>query len=142
MVTRTYDSSMTLFRTAEAELLSSIKAHLDELRQLQSSADERFGAEDLIYRYYHGSFKVFGIQTITLSIVTLLSRLAPGRELNAAFHTIVEAGTHVEKVAGVKVGLEKRPGFFIPARIDGIGEHVPSPLPGAWASVLYGARLT
>lgn len=48
---------------------------------------------DPIYRYYHQSFKVFGIQRTTLEIVDALKLLLPDRKLNARFARIVSEGT-------------------------------------------------
>jgi hypothetical protein len=51
------------------------------------------GYEDSVYRFYHQSFKVYGLQGSTQSIVQRLQALAPDRPLNPWFVQIVQAGT-------------------------------------------------
>jgi hypothetical protein len=48
---------------------------------------------DPVYRFYHQSFKVFGLQSATLELVGELQALAPDRKLNARFMKIVTEGT-------------------------------------------------
>lgn len=53
----------------ERELLRNIKLRLPELENLLSRVNSHWGYEDLIYRFYHHSNKVYQIQKITQEII-------------------------------------------------------------------------
>ena len=53
---------------AADELLASVKARLPELRELAERIDRGLGAEDLVYRFRHHSFKVYWLQEHTLAM--------------------------------------------------------------------------
>lgn len=72
------------------KLLKSIKDNLPELDDLLKSTDAE---EDMVYRFYHQSFKVYRAQRHTLNIVTKLQTLAPHLPLNDWFMQIVRDGT-------------------------------------------------
>lgn len=76
-------------RKHEEHLLANIKRDLDALRQLLAHAQRDWHAEDFIYRYYHHSFKVFGIQRLTLAMVQALRALLPECPLNTRFARII-----------------------------------------------------
>lgn len=85
---------------AHGVLLSNLKAHLPELEAAYAKyvevkmKDEMHPAEDLIYRFYHYSFKVYRAQQVTEHIVGLLKKVAPaGFELCDWFEEIVKDGT-------------------------------------------------
>src|SRR5438128_2483235 len=80
-------------RPEVATLFKTLKSALPELEELlqQCSSDWRY--EDPIYRFYHQSFKVYGLQSQTLAIVEKLRSLSPDRELNRWFIEIVTQGT-------------------------------------------------
>jgi len=59
------------------ELLKNIKSRLPELEELLTKVNSHWTYEDLIYRYYHHSFKVYYIQGYTEEITKLLKSLAP-----------------------------------------------------------------
>ena len=59
------------------ELLQNIKKHLPELEELLNSVNSDSTYGDLVYRFYHGSFKVYWVQEVTLKIVKALKGLAP-----------------------------------------------------------------
>lgn len=59
------------------ELVRNLKAALPDLEKQLSEASGHWGYEDGMYRFYHQSFKVFGLQERTLSIVETLKKLAP-----------------------------------------------------------------
>lgn len=80
---------------AETELLEKIHANLDTLTGLQKKCDDHWGAEDYIYRFWHGSFKVYGLQDLTQNIVDTLVDLCPqGGQINPWFTDIIAAGTN------------------------------------------------
>ncbi|PYQ31944.1 MAG: hypothetical protein DMF56_02265 [Acidobacteria bacterium] len=105
--------------------------------------------EDSVYRFYHQSFKVFGIQQLTLSIRDALRDLLPGVPLNAQFERIVADGTGktFTMEMNARWDAETRPlleaffhaSYFLDMTIK-YGERLdepPSPLPSGWAAVLY-----
>lgn len=137
-------------RPAETELLGNIQARLDALTALQGECDEHWGAEDAIYRFWHGSFKVYGLQYLTLRIVNALTDLCPqGGSMNPWFTEIVAAGTG--KTFDVAYNqdwvLHTRPlvdayfhaRFMLDMAVKygrELGEP-PDVLPSGWAAVLY-----
>jgi len=77
-----------------SELWDNIKRDLPELRKLQKETREMFGLEDLVYRFYHHSYKAYHARGITRDIVSALERLAPeGTEICSEFRKIVDDGT-------------------------------------------------
>jgi hypothetical protein len=76
----------------DAELLRGIKANLPALRDLLADLSDR-GFEDPIYRFYHHSYKVYGLQNRTEEIVAALRGLLPQRDLDPLFLDIVAEGT-------------------------------------------------
>jgi hypothetical protein len=76
------------------QLLASIKAALPDLETLAGDIDRHGTAEDLIYRFWHQSFKVFWLQDVTSRIVAALEALSPdGSALDDWFTAIVAEGT-------------------------------------------------
>jgi hypothetical protein len=80
-------------RDRESQLLAAVRSALPELQILLDRANSHWEYEDPVYRLYHGSFKVFRLQTFTREIVDALRALLPGVELHDAFKTIVREGT-------------------------------------------------
>lgn len=75
------------------QLLANIKAKLPELETLLEEVSSHWGYEDSIYRFYHHSFKVYGLQNKTRRIVDALRDLAPGgQSLCKEFEEIIKAG--------------------------------------------------
>lgn len=75
------------------ELFAQLKAQLPELEKLVEETDRHWGGEDSFYRFYHQSFKVYGIQAETQKLVEALRKLMPERELNPDFLRIINEGT-------------------------------------------------
>jgi len=133
----------------DARLLTNLKEHLPQLRRLRGEVQYEWGAEDLVYRFYHCSFKVFGIQQLTLAIRDALRELLPDVPMNERFERIIAEGT--EKKFALETNRrwdeETRPlleaffhaNYFLEMAIK-YGEKLdepPSSLPSGWASVLY-----
>jgi hypothetical protein len=78
-------------REKEAALIAAIQANLPALWKLV--ADCRDADEELPYRFYHQSFKVYRAQGYTTEIVKALQALMPSQPLNEWFLTIVAEGT-------------------------------------------------
>lgn len=141
------------------QLLKNIKESLPELDKLleQYSADTSpdmsprspWAYEDPIYRFYHYSFKVFGLQNATVKIVEALKSLLPGQELNKMFEVIIKEGTGKEFNAGMNSDWEKHTRPIIEAffharyflemciKYGKKLDHPPCMLPSGWAAVLY-----
>lgn len=51
------------------------------------------GREHDVYRYYHQSFKVYAIQSLTLAILTALQQLLPDHPLCLPLRRIIDEGT-------------------------------------------------
>jgi hypothetical protein len=63
------------------------------LEKLLERCSTHWEYEDPIYRFYHQSFKVYGLQEQTAEIVSALQSLSPDTSLNTWFMQIVEEGT-------------------------------------------------
>jgi hypothetical protein len=138
----------------EAKLLAMIQKQIPELTALWETVSDHWGYEDHIYRFYHQSFKVFGLQSLTLKIIEALQHLAPHLSLNAWFMQIVSDGTGREFSTEMNERwLEvTRPivEAFLHARyflemVCKYGKELTEPpqsLPSGWAAVLelYGLR--
>ena len=140
---------MSMDRAAEQQLLANIKQHLPELEALMERAQSHWEYEDYVYRYYHHSFKVFGVQSMTSKIAAALRDLLPDAEVNEDFLSIVEAGTgrtfttdmNATWTATTRPLLEA----FFHARfmlemVVKYGRTLDAPpemLPSGWAAVLY-----
>jgi hypothetical protein len=72
-------------------------AHIDELEALLEEVNNKWVYEDLVYRFYHQSFKVYWLGGYTRKISEMLAGLAPeGVEMCEFFCQIVAAGTEKE----------------------------------------------
>jgi hypothetical protein len=80
-------------RPLARELFSNLKDNLPELEKLFEDCPGPWGYEDLIYRFYHQSFKVYNLQKQTVKIVSDLQALLPGATLNDWFSQIIKEGT-------------------------------------------------
>ncbi len=80
-------------RVRESVLLRNIKRDLATLTRLSEGAESHWGSEDLVYRFYHQSFKVFAIQSLTTTLVDALQALLPEATFDERITTIVSEGT-------------------------------------------------
>ena len=74
-------------------LLDEAKRRLPELKALLADISSHWGYEDSIYRFYHQSFKVYRVQTMTQKIVAELQALGPHLKLDPNFLQIIHEGT-------------------------------------------------
>ena len=130
-------------------LFSNLRKELPNLTKLLENCSDHRGYEDVIYRFYHESFKVYRIQDQTLKIVETLKNLLPGRELNKMFLLIVEKGTGMEWSKAVnkhwfEVTRPMLEAFFharyfleMAVKYGGDLEYPPNLLPSGWASLLH-----
>lgn len=133
--------------TEEALLLSLRSARADLAKLLEECSDH-WGYEDPIYRFYHQSFKVYGLQGQTRTIVERLQALAPDRPLNPWFRQIIESGTGKEfRLADNERWTEVthpileaffHARFFLEMAVRYADlQEPPSPLPSGYAAFLY-----
>jgi hypothetical protein len=139
----------------DERLLASLKANLPGLETLLERESSHWGYEDGVYRFYHQSFKVFGLQHSTEEIVAALRSTLPDRQLDSWFLKIVADGTGREfdpLTTNADWLTETRPIveayahalYFLQmaCKYGGSLDAVPSPLPSGWAAILclYGMR--
>lgn len=141
-------------REEEARLLEAIKAMLPELEASLAQTEGPWGCEDGVYRFYHQSFKVYGLQRLTKEVVEALQAIAPERKLDAWFLEIVSEGTNrtFSTAHNQRWLQETRPileaffhAHFMLSMVCQYGrelERPPKLLPSGWAAVLslYGMR--
>ena len=80
-------------RALETALLANVHSQHDALKELLDASSDHWGFEDPVYRFYHQSFKVFGLQKQTDTMVRRLSGLLPDRPLHPWFLEIARQGT-------------------------------------------------
>ncbi len=136
-------------RQEAKDLLSALKNALPSLRALLQEVNGHWGAEDLVYRFYHHSFKVYGLQQETTKMVSALQALAPERELNRWFQQILAEGTgkHWDQEHNRRWLEETRPileAFFharyfleMAVKYGAELDVPPALLPSGWAALLY-----
>ena len=135
---------------ADAQLLANIKRDLDSLTTLADRIKDEWTEGDLVYWFWHQSFKVYGIQDRTLRIVGALEAIAPeGCKLDERFRQIIAEGTgkafeyeHNQRwLAETRPMLEAfwHADFMLRMAVrHGRGlEQAPNLLPSGWAALLY-----
>jgi hypothetical protein len=128
-------------------LLRRIKDALPALEPLLAEIESDH--EDLFYRFYHQSFKVYRLQSVTQTIVEALQRLAPDRALNPSLLEILGQGTGkvFESEHNRRWNETTRPmleafahaRYFLEmvVRYGRTLDEPPMLLPSGWAAVLY-----
>lgn len=132
-------------------ILERLRENAEELEKLYVSLNNEWGLEDTVYRFYHGSFKVYRATSDLQNFWGLIHKVA-GEDLkvDASLTSIVEP--MLDKKFDFKVNqnwdAETRPIiealFHVKYFIDmmykyskELGVEAPSLLPSGWASVLY-----
>jgi hypothetical protein len=141
---------LTELKGKENQLLTNIKANLSALETLLEEISSHWVYEDSIYRFYYQSFKVFGLQHITMRIVDALRDLAPdGPLLCNEFEEIIKEGAggkEFEQEHNEKWTHHTRPfveaffhaKFFLEMVVK-YGKEMKEPpemLPSGWAALL------
>lgn len=132
------------------ELLANIQARWSELAELLDDINSHWVYEDLVYRFYHQSFKVYALQAETRRIVEVLQSLAPsGTALSPMFEEIYQAGASGKQfeiehnqqwTVHTRVFLEAffHAKFFLEMAVK-YGKELqaaPATLPSGWAALL------
>ena len=143
-------NSLTGLKEKENKLLANIKTKLPELEKLLEGISSHWGYEDSIYRFYHHSFKVDGLQHVTMRIVDALKNLAPeGPPLCMEFEEIIKesaGGKKFEPEHNKNWAYHTRPivetffhaKYFLEMIVK-YGKEMDEPpemLPSGWAAVL------
>jgi len=131
-------------------LFTNLKAALPTLEALLAEySGHSWEYEDRIYRFYHGSFKVYWLQQGTTKITEALQALAPDRQLDEGYRQIMSEGTGKTWTAehNARWLQETRPILeaFFHARYMlemavAYGKELdrpPAVLPSGWAALLY-----
>ena len=132
------------------ELLANIQSRCSELAQLLEEVSSHWVYEDLVYRFYHQSFKVYALQSETKRIVAALQSLAPGASTFCPmFEEIYEAGASGKQFEmehnqrwtdNTRVFLEAffHAKFFLEMAVKYGMElrTAPTTLPSGWAALL------
>lgn len=131
------------------ELFQNLQAQLPALENLLVQCSSHWGYEDPIYRYYHHSFKIYGLQEQTLQIMQALQALAPQLQLNDQFTQIVKTGTgkvfknednrNWDSVTRPILEAFFHARFFLEMAVK-YGKELKTPpntLPSGWAAFLY-----
>lgn len=93
------DSIFDKFSNAEAPvshqvLLKNIKSNLELFQNIDEFVSDEWVSVDLIYRFWHQSFKVYGLQEATLKMYEALKMVSPNNDqLNPWFEDIIKNGT-------------------------------------------------
>jgi hypothetical protein len=138
------------FRKQEAaKILVNLAARVESLEKLLQDCSSHWGYEDPVYRFYHQSFKVFGLQQATEEIVKQLHALGPHLPLNDWFLEIVEQGTGKEFTIAdndnwLAVTRPIMEAFFharyfleMACKYGRELKEAPDMMPSGWAAVLY-----
>lgn len=133
----------------DEKLLVSLKEKLPELEKLLEKVSSEWHYEDMVYRFYHQSFKVYRVQNDTQCIVEVLQSLAPDTKLNKRFLEILADGLNknFEHSHNNNWGKHTRPlleaffhaKYFLEQAVK-YGkelEKAPDLLPSGWAGFLY-----
>jgi len=132
----------------ERLLLERLKRRKAELQTLWEELNGHWGYEDGFYRFYHNSFKVYRVQSLTEKAVKFLHELLPERELNLSFVAIIREGTgkkfepahnrewlkHTRPI--LEAFAHARYMIEMAVRYAGL-PGPPQPLPSGWAGLLY-----
>lgn len=132
----------------EVRLGTNLQSQSEKFRQLLEEVSDHWGYEDPIYRFYHQSFKVYGLAEETTRIVAALQQLLPDQPLNPWFLQIVGEGTGkqfqiednqrwleatrpiLEAFFHARYFLEMACRYANPPELD-------QPMPSGWAALLY-----
>jgi len=141
---------------SDQAFLRNIKKHLPKLEKLLKEVNDHWTYEDLVYRFYHQSFKAYHIQSVTCKIVKELSTLTSGIQtnkeikINPFFQKILDEGASNKqfKMQHNKNWLKyTRPmleaffhaKYFLEMAVKYGKElrRAPMMLPSGWAGLLY-----
>jgi len=131
-------------------LLARIKQRLPELEELLAEIEDHWGEEDGVYRFYHQSFKVFGLQDFVKTAFKLIEEIGGADDPPSEWYCqIVKEGTehdfnertNAEWLQQTRPILEAfwHTKYFLSMMVKYAKtlESAPRVLPSGWAAVLY-----
>jgi hypothetical protein len=138
-------------REPHQRLLDALRQHRDTLAELLDTvSDQSEDGEDLLYRFWHQSLKVYRLQELTVAIHDALAAAAPdGAPLDDRYRQIVAEGTghHFTLDANDRWLSATRP--IVEAYLHSVHllrlavryatelERAPQMLPSGWATLLH-----
>lgn len=141
---------MSDFQDAARRLLDNIKRDHSVLSELLEKVSSEWVYEDLVYRFWHHSWKVYHLQDDTERMVEALRALAPhDRGLNPSFEQIIAEGTgrvfeREDNRRWLEVTRPMVEAFFharfmveMAVKYGSELEEAPMLLPSGWAALLY-----
>ena len=98
----------------EKKIIANIHENKEEFEEIQKLIDSQFkGIEDMFYRYYHHSYKVYDLQSITKRMIKLFQNIGECSfyELDDLFREIIAQGIEKEfkQSANMRWSYETRP---------------------------------
>ena len=130
-------------------LHAALRRELPRLEALLAEVRDHWAYEDGLYRFYHQSFKVYGLQPLTLRMVESLRALAPERELHPYFAELLSQGTGITfaREHNARWTAVTRPiveaflhaKYFLEMAVQ-YGRELEAPprvMPSGWAALLY-----
>ena len=138
----------------EKILLENMRRQEPALRKLLDEINGHWIYEDSVYRFYHQSFKVFGLQTDTKRIIDALTGVAPeGQPFCEKFDEVTRGGLEREfklednqhwiESTGPILAAFFHARYFLEMAIKyALMPKPPQPMPSGWAALLclYGIR--
>jgi len=128
-------------------LLRKIKNRLPALKKLLKKINGHWYYEDIIYRFYHSSYKVGYIREMTSEMVDALMDLAPkGIEINSYFKEILNDSrkNRIKTTGWLKIHRSRLEAFFhakyfleMAVKYGKELDKAPQILPSGWAGLLY-----
>ncbi len=131
-------------------LLEALKRDHDELAALLARLSSEWYEEDLVYRFWHRSWKVYWIQDVTSTIAEALRKLSPDhRPLDDWFEQLVAEGTGRrfsldDNERWLEVTRPMVEAYFharymleMAVRYGAEIEDPPALMPSGWAALLY-----
>nr|MDO8085478.1 hypothetical protein [Candidatus Sigynarchaeum springense] len=133
------------------ELLCNVKKHLTELKQLLEEMNSHWQCEDMVYRFYHQSFKVYRVQEMTMRMVDALMSLKPSSgEINLRFKEILDQGAsgiafdmshnkEWSRITRPMIEAFFHAKFFLEMAVKygSALDKAPDIMPSGWAALLY-----
>lgn len=92
---KNYLFSLQKLQKKHVALLRNLKKRMSKLEELLKTVEDHWGYEDLVYRYYHTSDKMYAVQGLTLKIVEILTSVSPHKDkddLEGYFWEIINDG--------------------------------------------------
>lgn len=138
------------------QLLDKIKTNMTELQALLSPHSRHSPGEDEFYRFYHQSFKVYGLQAKTLQIVRIFEKISQESglgSLDPLFLQIIHEGTgisfdfthnqnwarHTRPI--IEAYFHAREMATLMVKYGSQLDYAPNFLPSGWGAILYLYRI-